>query len=612
MIRLVLAAVTNRDHKPESIDSQTTNSNVGSGRFGLFLNHGPESAILGRLSFPRLDASMFSHFRQLAVLLFATAAVCASAGIVQARQADERVLKKQTIKKVAKSIEKLSAKGYVPMDAIVDCNGRRAMFTIRLVKPPTSSPWHAKFDLTEAQFESTFEQNKTKKLRVVWHEKYEVKKERLHAAIWHYDESYQPLSDAELLNREVKPKANPVGIIWRPDARIPADGQGIPQFADLESQTLAYMKANQMPALSVAVSWDGKVMYDRCFGFSDLEKRTSIKAGQPMRISGLSELITVVAVMKLVEQGKLKLDQPVYPLLGLEPWKKVSVDARSNSITVLHLLRETGGHDNSKAAEPGFKPRDLAAEMKVKGLVTPNQAVQYMMSKPLSFAPGEKVADSFYGYFLLARVIEKVTGQTYEQYVLDNVAKPLGLRSLTMSRTDPELRTKNEVKNEFRSGAWFTKLDGADFGKWVQLNDGGYHFGLLDGSNGWMATAGDMLRLASAIQASPSPILSDDAKVLLIAKPPHTLAREAEDRKAAVVWRGCSVYCQKTSKGITFFRHTSSASTSAGLVCHSSSSLSYCYIFNCSRTAAGEEPRRVYSPIVREQMYKVRDMLSGK
>jgi N-acyl-D-amino-acid deacylase len=498
------------------------------------------------------------------------------------------------------------------MDAIVDCNGRRAMFTIRLVKPPTTSPWFAKFDLTDAEFESTFEQNKTKKLRIAWHEVYVVKEETKHAAIWHFDAGYEPLTEKEALDAKVRPKPKPVGIVWSPNARIPADGQAIPQFAELESQTLAYMKANQMPALSVAVSMDGEVLYDRNFGLSDLEKRTNIKAGQPMRISGLSQLITVVAVMKLVEQGKLKLDQPVYPLLGLKPWKKVAVDARSKDITVLHLLRETAGHDSAQVQEPGLAPRNLAAAMKQKGLATPNQAIQYMMSQPLSFAPGEKNSSSFYGYFLLGRVIEKVSGETYEQFVLDNIAKPLGLHSLTMSRSDPELRTRIEVKNISRAGVWFSKLDGSDIGKWVQINDGGYHFGLLDASNGWMATAGDMLRLTSAIQASPSPILSDEAKVLLIAKPPHTIEREAIDKKAVANWRGCSVYCNKTPKGISFFRHTSSVSTSAGFVCHSSSSLSYCYIFNCTRTAAGEEPRRAYAPLLQKQMYKVRDMLQGK
>ena len=550
---------------------------------------------------------------RLFAVMFVVLLVCGSSNDeLLARQANERVLKKQTVKKVGKSIEKLAAKGFVPTDAIVDCNGRRAMFTIRLVKPPTTSPWFAKFDLTDAQFEATFEQNKKKKLRVVWHDVYVVKKEKLHAAIWHYDDSYQPLSEAEANNTKVRPKPRPLGVVWGPDARIPVDGEGIPQFAELEEQTLAFMKANQMPALSVAVSLEGKILYQRSFGYSDLEKRTNIKVGQPMRISSLSHLITTIAVLKLVEQGKLKLDQPVYPLLGLEPWKKVSVDARSSNMTVLLLLRESSGYDNNQVIEPGLKPRFLANTMKSDGMPTPQQAIQYMMSQPLSYAPGEKNSTSFYNYFLLGRVVEKVTGDSYEKYVLDNVAKPLGLNSLTMSRTDPAKRSGNEVKNELRSGEWFSKLGGADAGKRVQLNDGGHCFELMDASNGWMASAGDMLRLAAAIQASPSPILSDSAKVLLIAKPPHIAEKEAMDKKPVAVWRGCSVFCQKTSGGITFFRHTSSICTSAGLSCQSSRGLSYCYIFNCEKTAAGEEPRRFYSPIVNKEMYRVRSILKGE
>jgi hypothetical protein len=100
------------------------------------------------------------------VAMFVVMFVCSASTELRAQQSNERVLKKQSVKKVAKSIEKLAKKGYVPMDAIVDCNGRRAMFTIRLVKPPTTSPWFAKFDLTDAQFESIFERNKSKKLRI--------------------------------------------------------------------------------------------------------------------------------------------------------------------------------------------------------------------------------------------------------------------------------------------------------------------------------------------------------------------------------------------------------------------------------------------------------------
>lgn len=555
---------------------------------------------------------MFIPFRHAIALTFAVLLVCFPAGKLSAQQANERVLKKQTVKKVAKSIQKLADKGYIPVDATVESNGRRAMFSIRLVKPENPIPWFGKFDLTDQQFEATFEQNNKKNLRVIWHETYEVKEEIFHACIWHYDANYKPLTEEEALNADVKPKRIPVGTIWQPNARIPADGPGIPQFAELEEQTLAFMKANQLPALSVAVSRDGKILYDRSFGLSDLERRTTIKSGQPMRISGLSQMITVVAAMKLVDEGKLKLDQPVYSLLGLEPWKKVAVDARSSNITVLHLLRESAGHDNSQVPEPGFQPRTMVASMKTKGLVTPDQVVQYMMSQPLSFAPGEQYSASFYSSFLLGRVIEKVTGQTYEEYVLENIAKPLGMESLTMSRTDPDKRTRNEVKHVVRSGEWFSKLGGKDIGKWVQLNDGGYHFGLLDASNGWMANTSDMLRFAAAIQASPSPILSDAAKVLLIAKPPYILEQEAAGGDEVRVWRGCAVFCRKTSQGITFYRHTTSVSTSAGLVCHSSSGLSCCYIFNCTRTAAGEDPRKLYDPIVVKQMYKVRDMLDGK
>jgi CubicO group peptidase (beta-lactamase class C family) len=528
------------------------------------------------------------------------------------RQIDEKVLSRQSARKVQEAVGKLAADGYVPVDAEVDCNGRRAMFNVRMTKPIEEIHWYSGFQLSDAEFEKLFEDKRQEGFRVAWHQEYEIKKHTLHACIWHSDGSFQPLTNEQLFDSNSKPEPTPLGIVWKPAAQVPVDSAGHEAFAKLEERSAAFVKANQMPALSVAVSFDGKEAYEGAFGYRDHERKSAIRLGQPIRLGVLSQLITSVAVLQLADRGQLRLDEPVYPLLGLEPWKKTSVDARSKQITVLHLLQETSGHDRSKVIEPGFQPQYLSSVFKQKGkLVTPDRAISFMMSQPLSHTPGEKSLESSYSYFLLGRVIEKVSGQSYEDYVLGNIALPLSMTSLTMSRTNPDKRTKHEVRNVYRPGTWHQQLAGSDRGKWVQIDDGGYHFELLDASDAWMATAGDVLRLTSAIQANPSRMLSEEAKAILIAKPDYAIAKEKIDRKPVVSWKGCSVFCQQTPGGITFFRHGMGANTSAGVVCDSSSGVSFCYVFNCSATATGKHPKGGYHPILREEAYRVRKLPVG-
>ena len=358
-----------------------------------------------------------------------------------------------------------------------------------------------------------------------------------------------------------------------------------------------------MPAASVAVSLKGKLIYQRAFGYRDLERKTNLQPNQPFRAASLSRILTVVAALQLVDRGKLKLNQSVYQMLDVKPWKEDSVDERSRDITVLNLLQETAGHDQRATFDPGLIPTRIARRMGLnKGTLAPDELMQYMLSQSLTYTPGSKSKTSSYGYFLLGRVIEKASGQPYEKYVMENIAEPIGLSSLTMSRTDPAQRSKQEVKNVQRAGAYYPKIAGDDAGQWVLFNEGGINFDLLDASHGWMISPSDMLNLMTAIQASPSSLLSDDAKVLLIAKPDYFLARKDPGR----VWKACSLFCRKTNNGITFWRHTQDLNCCAGLVCFSTSGLSYCFMFNTQNTAAGENPKDFFDGLLNRESNRVR------
>ena len=526
---------------------------------------------------------------------------------LSAQQKNERVLKKMTVKRSVKAIAKLAKDGFIPMDADVESNGRRAMLAVRMVKPETPLAWFGKFDLKESKFDSLAEEYEKKKYRLVWHQEYKIKDDVLHACIWHFDENFSQLSEAELKDKEKRPEPKPLGVVWKPGSRISAAGKGIPEFAAFEEQAVAFMRANQMPALSVAVSLKGKMLYQRSFGYSDLKKKKSLKPDQPFRMGSLSRIITVIAALQLVDQGKLKIDQPVYPFLDVKPWKPATVDERAKDITVLHLLQETGGHDESLTIDPTLSPRTITSRMNLKEVVTPKQMVEFMISQPLAYDPGEDTKESAYGYFLLGQVIAKASGKSYEEYVMQNIAKPLKLRSLTMSRTDPDKRTKNEVRHVQRSGHYHAKHGGKNAETWVPLNEGGYKFEMMEATHGWMASPTDLLALSTAIQADPSPILSAKSKVLMIEKPGYLLKKPGGAAKP--FWKGCGMFCRKTDGGITFWRYTTVANCSAALFCFSESGLSYCYMSNCLVAAGGGNPGTTFDKILKREAIAVKNKL---
>src|ERR1041385_3514256 len=134
--------------------------------------------------------------------------------------------------------------------------------------------------------------------------------------------------------------------------------------------------------------------------------------------------------MKLVEDGTLTLDDRVAPLIAdLPPPPGATVDARWEQITVRHLLNHAGGWDRNKP-NGGFDPIDrpaiAAAAVNAPAPASSETLIRYMKGMPLDFNPGEKFAYSNFGYIILGRVIERLSGMPYEQYVRSRVLQPVG------------------------------------------------------------------------------------------------------------------------------------------------------------------------------------------
>ena len=511
---------------------------------------------------------------------------------------DEKIFERQSIKKIRKTIASLSEKGYVPMEVAVASNGRKASFSARLVRPKKPFPWVAEFEISDDKFEERFQSNRAKQLRLVAHEEYELKKTKHHACIWHFDADLAVLSPEETKATAKRPKPQPLDTIWQPESKVPSVGTQGGDFEQFENRTVEYMRANQIPALSVALVVRGKPVYEAAFGYGDLERKIKAKPGVAFGTGWFSRLITVIAVLQLAEKGKLNLDQPAFPLVGIEPWRESTEDQRLNKITIRQLLQETGGHDPELTTEPGFNPRFITKKMGLKSTVNSQQLIQYMMSQPLSYEPGTKRVSSAYSALVLAKVIEKVSGVSYEDYILANIKKPLKLKTLVMQETAPDARPDNCLCHYQRGGGFYSKLAGENLGSWVQLTEGGIDFRLVHASHGWTASPMDLLTIGRALQADPSPLLSRHSKKILVAMPEHVRNNpESDKRKVWLTMGGLRV--QKSKKGMDFWMTSRGTCSTASVVCFASEN-SRCFTMNCSATIGGRDPDEAYRPIINQ------------
>jgi serine beta-lactamase-like protein LACTB, mitochondrial len=167
-----------------------------------------------------------------------------------------------------------------------------------------------------------------------------------------------------------------------------------------------------IPGLSVAVAVDGRIVYSEGFGYADLEERVPVWATTKFRIGSVSKPLTAVALVQLVEQGKVDLDAPVQNYVPTFPDKGAQITPR---MLTGHLagIRHYQGDEFLIA-----KHYDNVVE-----------GLQIFQADPLVAPPGTKFNYSSYGFNVLSAVIQNSSGQEFLAYMHEHVFGPLGLRS---------------------------------------------------------------------------------------------------------------------------------------------------------------------------------------
>ncbi len=166
------------------------------------------------------------------------------------------------------------------------------------------------------------------------------------------------------------------------------------------------------PGAVVLVSRNGDIIYNKAFGMANLELNVPMRVDNVFWIASIGKQFTAVAILQLMEQGKLNLHDEITKFIPDYP-------TQGNKITIEHLLTHTSGiHNFSGMKDPEKK---LALDC------SPNEVIDFFKNLPMRFSPGTKWEYSNSGYFLLGYIIEKITGKPYSVYLEDNFFKPLGM-----------------------------------------------------------------------------------------------------------------------------------------------------------------------------------------
>jgi CubicO group peptidase (beta-lactamase class C family) len=292
---------------------------------------------------------------------------------------------------------------------------------------------------------------------------------------------------------------------------FPAFAQGLPKAsqpeelgfssARLERLTGAFqadIDKGVIPGAVVLIARNGKVAYFEALGFQDREKKIPMSTDAIFRIASMTKPLTSVAIMILVEEGKIQLYDPVSLYLpelkglqvGVEKTNasgnpELSLEPAQREMTIQDLLRHTSGLTYGIFGKSLVKQAYLAAH-----LLDPNQTLAELISKlakvPLAYQPGT-TWDYSMSVDVLGRVVEVVSGTPLDQFIAERIAKPLGLSDTAFYVTANKLGRLAEPQTDPTTGNRPAVLDVTHKPNWPS------------GGGGMVSTAADYARFSQML-----------------------------------------------------------------------------------------------------------------
>ena len=275
-------------------------------------------------------------------------------------------------------------------------------------------------------------------------------------------------------------------------ANAEADSFSINVFQDesdrlfIEQTIENFMRKYQIPGLSIAIARQEEIIFAKGYGFADIEKKVPVNITHKFRIASVSKPVTSVAIMKLREQGKLSLEDKVFGTGGILANDYHVEDELLKQITVRHLLEHTAGKEwANDSHDPMFQKPDLSQAATIRWV---------LKHRRLTKVPGTEYAYSNFGYCILGRVIEKLSGIGYQHYVRKNIFLPVGVKSFSMGNKKPA--------NSLFQVRYYPDTDESPY--WFNVER-------MDSHGGWISNAIDLVKFSMSVDGLGEDILNKES-----------------------------------------------------------------------------------------------------
>jgi N-acyl-D-amino-acid deacylase len=252
-------------------------------------------------------------------------------------------------------------------------------------------------------------------------------------------------------------------------------GHAAPGLRFLDATVMEVLEKYKIPGAAVAIAKDGKLVFARGYGWADLAARQPVLPTSLFNLASCTKPFTAAAILKLVDEEKLRLDDPVYKLIARDVKlpRDVEVDDRYYRITVRQMLHHAAGlpHDGKNRG----------------GQVTLEEYVAENMREPLLYDPGTKTEYSNLGFLVLRLVVKHAAGETFETYSREHVLAPCGIKDMRL----------DSLRAGYFDGEAHRYFAGSD-----KPLRGGQSGRLSEDGGSWTASAVDVLRFMTALDGS--------------------------------------------------------------------------------------------------------------
>lgn len=272
-----------------------------------------------------------------------------------------------------------------------------------------------------------------------------------------------------------------------------------PSYDNINAAFEQFVSRWELVGASVAVAYRDRLIYTRGFGFANREDSVAMQPYNVMRVASVSKLITAIAVMRLVEDQLLGLNDTVFGPRGIlndtvfAPLK----DPRAAQITVSHLLNHSAGW-NTRYGDHMFIKQVIADELALPLPITLTDIVRFATTRRrLHFNPGSSCSYCNIGYAILQLVIERVSGMPYEQYVQQTVMRPLHIHDAGIADGWDSLKLAHEVRYYEQPKA--DSVIAYDGSRMASKSRGGNDIRTLGAAGGWAISPVSLVRLLMAV-----------------------------------------------------------------------------------------------------------------